>query len=52
MIGRKLNRRGERIVVAYIAPAITLSAGKYADSNRDRLATGKAIERAIQKYNR
>ncbi len=40
------------IVAVYIAPAITLSGGKYADSNRDRLATGKAIERAIQKYNR
>ena len=39
-------------VAAYITPAITLSGGKYADSNRDRLATGKAIERAIQKYNR
>jgi len=43
---------GGLIVAAYIAPAITLSDGKYADANRDRMATGKAIEKAIQKYNR
>ena len=39
-------------VAAYITPAITLSGGKHADSNRDRLSTGQAIERTIQKYNR
>jgi len=44
--------RQQKIVAAYIAPAITLSGGKYADANRDRLATGKVIERAIRKYNR
>jgi uroporphyrinogen-III decarboxylase len=48
---QKMGTRG-LIVAAYIAPAITLSEGKYAGANRDRLATGKAIERAIQKYNR
>jgi hypothetical protein len=39
------------IVAAYIAPAITLSGGKYNDANRDPAQTGKAIEQAIQKYN-
>ncbi len=40
------------IVAAYIAPAITLADGKYASANRDRMATGKAIERAIRKHDR
>jgi len=47
----KMGTRG-LIVAAYIAPAITLAGGKYADANRDRMATGKAIEKAIRKYNR
>ena len=47
----KLGTRG-LIVAAYIAPAITLAGGQYADANRDRMATGRAIERAIRKYNR
>ena len=47
----KMGTRG-LIVAAYIAPAITLSGGQYAAGHRNPLATGKAIERAIRKYNR
>ena len=47
----KMGTRG-LIVAAYIAPAITLAGGQYGSGNRDPLKTGKAIERAIQKYNR
>ena len=47
----KMGTRG-LIVASYIAPAITLAAGQYAAGHRDPLATGKTIERAIQKYNR
>ena len=47
----KMGTRG-LIVAAYIAPAITLSRGQYGSGNRDPLETGKAIERAIHKYNR
>ena len=47
----KMGTRG-LIVATYAAPAITLSQGQYAQANRDPLAVGKAIERAIQKYNR
>ncbi|MBL7132493.1 MAG: hypothetical protein ISS78_00210 [Phycisphaerae bacterium] len=43
---------GGLIVTAYIAPAITLAEGKYGAAQRDPLDTGKAIERAIHKYNR
>jgi len=48
------DRMGTRglVVASYIAPAITLTGGKYADARRDPLATGKAIERAILQYNR
>jgi hypothetical protein len=48
---RKLGTRG-LIVAAYIAPAISLVKGKYADARRDAQATGKAIEAVIRKYNR
>lgn len=50
---RLFEQMGTRglIVAAYIAPAITLSGGKYDDAKRDPARTGKAIERAIQKYN-
>jgi len=47
----KMGTRG-LIVAAYIAPAITLSAGQYGAGRRDPLETGKAIEEAIRKYNR
>lgn len=47
----KMSTRG-LIVATYIAPAITLSGGQYGAGRRDPLRTGKAIERAIQKYNR
>jgi len=47
----KMGTRG-LIVAAYIAPAITLVDGKYADARNDPLRTGRAIERAIRKYNR
>jgi len=47
----KLGTRG-LIVASYIAPAITLADGKYTEARRDPLATGKAIERAIRRYNR
>jgi hypothetical protein len=47
---RKLGARG-LIVAAYIAPAITLAKGKYAAARRDPRQTGRAIERAIRKYN-
>ncbi len=47
----KMGTRG-LIVAAYIAPAITLSGGQYGSGHRDPLATGKAIERAIRKYNK
>jgi uroporphyrinogen-III decarboxylase len=47
----KMGTRG-LIVAAYIAPAIALSGGQYGSGHRDPLATGKTIERAIQKYNR
>ncbi|NQT36650.1 MAG: hypothetical protein HQ581_04125 [Planctomycetes bacterium] len=40
------------IVASYIAPAITLAGGNYQEARRDGLATGKAIEKAIWKYNR
>lgn len=36
------------IVAAYIAPAITLCRGKYAEAQRDPLATGRTIEQAIR----
>lgn len=46
------SRMGTRglLIASYVAPAITLSAGKYQGAARDGLATGKAIEKAIQKY--
>jgi uroporphyrinogen-III decarboxylase len=47
----KMGTRG-LIVTAYTAPAITLSEGQYAQANRDPLAVGKVIARAIDKYNR
>jgi len=47
----KLGTRG-LIVTAYVAPAISLSKGKYAQARRDPQATGRAIEAAIRKYNR
>jgi len=47
----KMGTRG-LIVAAYIAPAITLAGGQYGAGHRDPLETGKAIERAIRKYNR
>ena len=46
----KMGTRG-LIVAVYTAPAITLSEGQYAQANRDPLAVGKVIERAIRKYN-
>ncbi len=46
----KMGTRG-LIVASYIAPAITLAGGQYADARRDRLITGKAIEQAILRYN-
>jgi len=38
------------IVAAYMAPAITLAGGQYAEASRDPLAVGKKIERSIQKH--
>jgi hypothetical protein len=46
----KLGTRG-LIVAAYVAPAISLSKGKYVQARRDPQATGRAIESAIRKYN-
>ena len=46
----KMGTRG-LIVASYIAPAITLAGGRYDEAHRDRLATGKAIEQAILRYN-
>ena len=48
---RKLGTRG-LVVTAYVAPAISLTKGKYAEARRDPQATGRAIETAIRKYNR
>ncbi len=47
---RKLGTKG-LIVAVYIAPAITLAAGQYGAGDRNRLETGKAIQRAIEKFN-
>jgi hypothetical protein len=44
LVRPRRTRDDTHTVAAYIAPAITLSDGKYADSNRDRLATGKTSE--------
>ena len=48
---RKLGTPG-LIVAAYVAPACTLTKGKYAEARRDPQATGRAIAAAIRKYNR
>ncbi len=47
---RKLGSKG-LIVAVYIAPAITLADGQYGAGDRDRVTTGKAIQRAIEKFN-
>ena len=39
------------IVVPYIAPAVTLAGGSYGTGNRDPQTVGRAIERAIKKFN-
>jgi len=40
------------IVASYVAPAISLSSGQYSGASRDPIATGKAVEQAIRKFNR
>jgi len=47
----KLGTKG-LIVVPYIAPAVTLAGGSYGTGNRDPQTVGRAIERAIKKFNR
>ncbi len=47
----KLGTKG-LIVVPYIAPSITLAGGSYGTGERDPQAVGRAIERAIRKFNR